>query len=219
MSEEQLQGFFESTAGQVSTLIVIVLLFAGILASGRGKKADTKAMVTSAVLVALAIALNQVVLFRMPQGGSITAFSMLPIVVCAYFYGVRRGLMAGMCVGLIDLIFNPYVIHPIQMLLDYPLAYGALAFAGLMRMRKFGLISGYVAGLLGRYICAVLSGIIFFGEYAPEGFNAFTWSIYYNITYLGVEGALTLAVLCIPAVRKSIDHLKKQALPPADPEK
>lgn len=210
MSAEQLQGFFESTSGQISTLIVIVLLFLGILVSGRGKKSDTKAMVTSAVLVALSIALNQVILFRMPQGGSITAFSMLPIVVCAYFYGVRRGMMAGMCVGLIDLIFNPYVIHPIQMLLDYPLAFGALAFAGLMRTRKFGLISGYVVGLLSRYFCSVLSGIIFFGQYAPEGFNAFTWSVYYNITYLGVEGALTVAVLCIPAVRKSIEQLKKQ---------
>jgi thiamine transporter len=210
MSAEQLQGFFESTLGQVSTLIVIVLLFFGILISGSGKKADTKAMVTSAVLVALSIALNQIILFRMPQGGSITAFSMLPIVVCAYFYGVRRGMMAGMCVGLIDLIFNPYVIHPIQMLLDYPLAFGALAFAGLMRTRKFGLISGYIVGLLSRYFCSVLSGIIFFGQYAPEGFNAFTWSIYYNITYLGVEGVLTVAVLCIPAVRKSIEQLKKQ---------
>jgi thiamine transporter len=99
------------------------------------------------------------------------------------------------------------------MLLDYPLAYGALAFAGLMRARKFGLLSGYVVGLLGRYLCAVLSGIIFFGAYAPEGFSAFTWSIYYNITYLGVEGALTVAILCIPAVRNSIGHLKKQAVP------
>jgi len=118
--------------------------------------------------------------------------------------------MAGMCVGLIDLIFNPYVIHPIQMFLDYPLAFGALAFAGLMRTRKFGLISGYVVGLFARYLCAVLSGIIFFGQYAPEGFNAVTWSIYYNVTYLGVEGVLTVIVLCIPAVRKAIDHLKTQ---------
>ncbi len=83
-------------------------------------------------------------------------------------------------------------------------------FAGLMRTRKFGLVSGYVVGLLSRYLCAVLSGIIFFGQYAPEGFNAFTWSIYYNITYLGVEGALTIVVLSIPAVRNSIEQLKKQ---------
>ncbi len=215
MSAEQLQKFFESTAGQIATLIVIVLLFIGILISGKEKKADTKAMVTSAVLVALSIALNQVILFRMPQGGSITAFSMLPIVVCAYLFGVRRGVMAGMCVGLIDLIFNPYVIHPIQMLLDYPLAFGALGFAGLLGGRKLGLVYGYLIGLFSRYLCAVLSGIIFFGQYAPEGFNAVTWSIYYNITYLGVEGALTVAVLCIPAVKKAIDQLKRQVNPAA----
>jgi thiamine transporter len=170
-------------------------------------------MVTSAVLVAMSIALNQIILFRMPQGGSVTYFSMLPVVVCAYIYGVRRGMMAGMCVGLIDLIFNPYVIHPIQMLLDYPLAFGALAFAGLMRSRKLGLVSGYGVGLFCRYLCSVLSGIIFFGQYAPEGFNAFTWSIYYNITYLCAEGAVTVAVLLIPAVRKAIDQLKAQANP------
>lgn len=210
MSPDQLQSFFESTTGQVSTLAVIVLLFLGILISGRGKKADTKAMVTSGVLVALAVALNQIVLFPMPQGGSVTAFSMLPIVVCAYFFGVRRGIMAGMCVGLINLIFNPYVIHPIQMFLDYPLAFGALAFAGLMRNRKFGLITGYIIGLSARYLCSVLSGIIFFGSYAPEGFNAVTWSLYYNITYLGAEGIMTVIVLSIPTVRKAIEQLKLQ---------
>lgn len=212
MSPDQLQRFFESTKGQLSTLAVIILLFLGILISGRGKKTETKAMVTSGVLVALAVALDQITLFRLPYGGSVTAFSMLPIVICAYFFGVRRGVMAGMCVGLIDLIFNPYVIHPIQMLLDYPLAFGALAFAGLMRNKKFGIISGFILGLLARYLCSVLSGIIFFGSNAPDGFNSVTWSLYYNITYLGIEGIMTVVVLSIPAVRKAIEQLKRQLL-------
>jgi thiamine transporter len=94
------------------------------------------------------------------------------------------------------------------MLLDYPLAFGALGFAGIMSGRKLGLVLGYLTGLLGRYLCAVLSGIVFFGQYAPEGFNAITWSVYYNITYLGVEGAITVAVISIPAVRKAIDRFR-----------
>ena len=212
MSSDLLQGFFESLTGQIITVVIIVLLFAGILVSGKGKKFDTKAMVSSAILVALAIALNQVVLFRMPQGGSVTAFSMLPIVVCAIFYGLRRGLMAGMCVGLIDLIFNPYVIHPIQMILDYPLAFGALAFSSLLFSKKFGIIPAYIFGVFCRYLCAVLSGIVFFGQYAPEGFNAITWSLWYNITYLGVEAVLTVAVLLIPAVRQAIYHLREKSV-------
>lgn len=208
MSPEELQSFFESTAGQISVIAVIVVLFAGILISGRNQKPDTKAMVTSAILVALAIALNQITLFQMPQGGSVTAFSMLPIVICAYLYGIRRGMMAGMCVGFLNLIFNPFVIHPLQMFLDYPLAFGALALAGLTRNQKYGLFTGYIIGVLGRYFCSVLSGCIFFGQYAEKGFNSLTWSLFYNITYLGVEAVMTLFILCIPSIRKMFEQFK-----------
>ena len=153
-----IQEFFDSTGGQIAVIAVIVLLFGVILYSDKGKKADTKAVAVSAVLVALAIILNQLVLFRMPQGGSITAFSMVPIVLCTYFFGIRRGLMAGMCVGLIDLIFSPYVIHPVQLILDYPLAFGALALGGIFATQKNGLIKSYVFGVFCRYICAVSPG-------------------------------------------------------------
>lgn len=205
-----IQTFFDSTIGQIAVIAAIIILFGVILYSGKGKPADTKAVAVSAVFVALSIILNQLVLFRMPQGGSITAFSMVPIVLCAYYFGVRRGLMAGMCVGLIDLIFNPYVIHPIQLLLDYPLAFGALAFGGIFAAKKNGLIKGYVFGVFCRYICAVLSGVIFFGAYAPEGFSALTWSLWYNLTYLAVEGVITVILLCVPQVRNMIDRLKRQ---------
>lgn len=203
-----LQDFFDSTGGQIAVVAVIALLFAAILYSGKGKPADTKSLAISALLVALSIILNQLVIFRMPQGGSITAFSMVPIALCAYFFGVRRGLMAGMCVGLIDLIFNPYVIHPVQLLLDYPLAFGALAFGGIFAARKNGLIEGYIFGIICRYICAVLSGVIFFGEYAPEGFNAWTWSLWYNFTYLAVEGAVSVILLSIPQIKNMFKRLK-----------
>ncbi len=203
-----IQTFFDSLAGQLTVAGVIVILFAAILYSGKGKATDTKALAISALLVALSLILNQLVIFRMPQGGSITVFSMVPIVLCAYFFGVRRGLLAGMCVGLVSLIFNPYVIHPVQLLLDYPLAFGSLALGGIFAAKKNGLIKGYIFGIFCRYVCAVLSGVIFFGEYAPEGFNAFTWSIWYNFTYIAVEGAISVALLCVPQVKHMFERLK-----------
>ena len=78
------------------------------------KKTNVKVLAVSSLLAALALILNQLVIFRMPQGGSITAFSMVPIVLCAYFYGVRNGFMTGAVVGLTGLIINPYVIHPLS---------------------------------------------------------------------------------------------------------
>ena len=79
---------------------------------------------------------------------------------------------------------------------------------GIFAAKKNGLIKGYIFGIFCRYICAVLSGVIFFGEYAPEGFNAFTWSIWYNFTYVAVEGAISVALLCIPQVKHMFERLR-----------
>ena len=210
---EHLQGFFESTLGQVVTVGIIALMFLFILIPGKeqkNKRADTKAVTLSALLVALATGLGMLKLFEMPYGGTVTAFSMLPIVLCGYFLGTRRGVMAGMCVGLLNLIFGPYIIHPIQLLVDYPFAFGALGLSGLCRNQKNGLVKGYLLGLFARYVCAVVSGIVFFGAYAPEGFNAVTWSLFYNFTYLAAEGVLTVVIISLPPLKKVFEGLKNE---------
>ncbi|MBQ6389343.1 MAG: energy-coupled thiamine transporter ThiT [Mogibacterium sp.] len=205
-----MQVFFESTTGKVAVAAVIIILLLLISMGGKEKKTDIRALTVSALMIALAIVLGMIKLFSMPQGGSVTLFSILPIVVCGYLLGTRRGIMAGFCVGLLNLIFGPYVIHPVQLLLDYPIAFGALGLSGIARNSNNGLTKGYIIGIIGRYICAVLSGIIFFGEYAPENFNAVTWSLWYNFTYLAVEGAITLVVINIPAVKNMFARFRSQ---------
>ncbi|MBQ6315670.1 MAG: energy-coupled thiamine transporter ThiT [Mogibacterium sp.] len=205
-----MQAFFESTGGKFAVIAVIALLLLFITLSGKNKKADVRALTVSALMIALATVLGEIKLFSMPQGGSVTLLSILPIVVCGYLLGTRRGVMAGFCVGLINLIFGPYVIHPVQLLLDYPIAFGALGLSGIVRDKSNGLTKGYIIGILGRYICAVMSGVIFFGEYAPEGFNAWTWSLWYNLTYLAVEGIITVIIINIPAVKSMFLRFKAQ---------
>lgn len=210
---ENLQGFFESALGQAAVILIIAVFFLLIViptGKQKGQKADPKALTISALLIALAVGLGQLKLFEMPYGGTVTVFSMLPIALCGYLLGTRRGVIAGMCVGLLNLIFGPYVIHPVQLLVDYPFAFGALGLAGVCSERKNGLVKGYLLGLAGRYICAVVSGIVFFGAYAPEGFNAVTWSLFYNFTYLAAEGALTSVIISLPPVKKALEGLKKQ---------
>ena len=205
-----MQAFFESTTGKIAVIVVIMILLLLIAMGGREKKTDVRALTISALMIALATVLGQIKIFSMPQGGSVTLFSILPIVVCGYLLGTRRGVMAGFCVGLINLIFGPYVIHPVQLLLDYPIAFGAMGLSGLTANMKNGLTKGYIVGIIGRYICAVLSGVIFFGEYAPEGFNAWTWSLWYNLTYLAAEGVITLIVINIPAVKNMFNSFRAQ---------
>jgi len=144
----------------------------------------------------------------MPQGGSVTAFSMFAIFLVSYLFGPRQGILAGMAYGLLDLVINPYVVHPIQIFMDYPLAFGAIGLGGLLRENKQGMILGYLAGVLGRYAVVVISGVIFWGMYAAEGFNAVTWSFFYNMTYMLPEAVATVAILMIPSIRNLFEKFK-----------
>jgi thiamine transporter len=203
---ENLSGFVESPMGIGITLIVILfILFLILKSDDKNEKFDTKALTLSALLIALSMVLGQIKLFPMPQGGSVTLLSMLPITYLGYLCGVKKSVMAGMVVGLLNLIFNPYVIHPVQLLLDYPIAFGAMGLSGLSRKN---INIGYITGVSGRYICAVLSGIIFFGAYAPEGWNAVKWSLWYNITYIAAEALITLIVINLPPVKNALKRLK-----------
>jgi thiamine transporter len=75
---------------------------------------------------------------------------------------------------------------------------------------KGGLYIGYIVAIMGRFLCSFLSGFLFFGEYAPEGMNPVVYSFIYNITYIGVEGILTLIVLALPPVRKALEVEKNK---------
>ena len=99
-----------------------------------------------------------------------------------------------------------------QVILDYPLAFGALGLSGLFCNRKYGLQTGYIAGVLGRFIFSTLSGVVFFASYAPEGMNPWVYSSLYQGTYLGAEAAVTLAIISLPPVNRALKLVKRQAM-------
>ena len=191
--------------------LMIVLLLLPCFLSGE-KKIKTKQLVFSAVAMALAMITSFLKLFDAPMGGSVTLFSMLFICCIGYWYGLRAGLMTGVAYGLLQLISDPYIISLPQMITDYLLAFGALGLSGLFCNKKNGLIKGYIAGVLGRYFFAFLSGLIFFASYAEgTGMSAPVYSLAYNGAYLGLEALITLIVLAIPAVNKAFARVKEMA--------
>ena len=202
----------------LKTMIIMLAAAAALIGilvatgSRDGKKTPVKTLVYTGVALALGTALSTIMLFRMPQGGSITPFSMLFVIVIGYFYGVRQGVLAGVVYGLLQLIVGAYVVHPVQLLLDYPLAFGALGLSGIFAGSKFGLIKGIAVGMVGRLVMHVISGAVFFGEYAPEGTNVWLYSFWYNFTYISVEGVLTVVIVLVPAVIFAIDRVKKVAI-------
>lgn len=167
-------------------------------------------MALCALLIALSISLNQIKFIRMPYGGSITLFSMLAATLTGYFCGPKWGIMSGIALGFLNIIIGGYIIHPVQLLLDYFLAFGCLGFSGFFSNMKGGLYTGYSVAVTCRFICSFLSGFIFFAEYAPEGMNPVLYSFIYNLLCIWGEGILTLLVLSIPHVRRTFSKLKNQ---------
>lgn len=147
-----------------------------------------------AIFASLGVVFDLLIPFKMPQGGSVS-LAMLPIFVMAFRHGVIGGVVTGALVGTIQLMFAPQILTVIQPLLDYTIAFGVVGLSGLFARQvkkaaatgKNGRLMAIVLGatLLGaglRYVCHVISGIVFFAEYA-EG-PVVPYSLIYNATYM-----------------------------------
>jgi thiamine transporter len=159
----------------------------------------------------LAVVTSIYTLIEFPFGGSITLFRMFFICFIGYLYGTKVGVLTGVAYGFLDLILHPYVIHPAQLFLDYPIAFGSLGLSGIFSKSKFGIIKGYTVGVIGRYLCHVITGVIFFYMYAGEK-NPLVYSLIYNGSYIFPEAAVTILILSIPAVRNALFEVKRIAL-------
>ena len=161
-----------------------------------GQLRNARVLAEASLVIALAFVLGQITVFRMPFGGSIS-LEMIPLILLALRQGPLVGVVAGAVYGFLDLAINPFVVHPVQVLLDYPLAFAALGLAGFFRPTVRGAIFGTVVAVLARFACHFFSGVVFFASYAPEGWNPYLYSAAYNAAYLVPSLALALVVVVV----------------------
>jgi thiamine transporter len=206
-------SYYPTSAGNVALVLVVILLFVAMLAiSGtRSKKLNAKQLAFSAVAVTLAVVASLFTVVQFPFGGEITLFRMFFICLIGYLYGPKVGFLTGVAYGFLDLMLKPYVVHPVQLLLDYPIAFGCLGLSGLFTKSKFGLVKGYAFGVFGRYLCHAVSGLIFFSMYAGSQ-NPIIYSAVYNASYILPEAVITIVLLLIPVVQKGIGEVKRMTV-------
>lgn len=176
-----------------------------VVTSSKGNKSTkarlyTRMLCEGAIMVALALVLNQLKIFRLPNGGSIT-LEMLPIFFFAVRWGVGPGLLAGFAFGLLQMFIDGAVAWGWQsLLLDYLVAFTPLGLAGLFKGKQWGIFAGTVLGSVVRFIVHFISGITIYAIVAPtELFNmTFTspwmYSLAYNGSYMAIDMALCLVV-------------------------
>ncbi len=173
------------------------------------QKQMTKRLVISAVFIAISIVLNELLSIKWPFGGSITVFSMVPLALLGWQYGVRWGLLCGAVMGVLDMIIGglsnfSYVSgiagYLILILADYFVAFGVLGLAGMFKNKikndtvAFALGAGI--GCFLRFVCHFISGVTIWGEYANGWQSVWAYSLTYNGGYMLPELIITV-VGCI----------------------
>ena len=212
LTEGRWEGYYQLTdLGAFITLVIGVVLFL-VLSGFLFKKSgiSTRVLTYAGLSLAIAFVLSYFRLWQMPMGGSITPMSMFFVTFIGFLFGPAIGLVSGLSYGLLQFAQGPMVLHPFQLLLDYPLAFGMLGLSGFFYKAKGGLYVGFIVAVFGRFVMHVISGYFFFAQYAPEGMHPLWYSIVYNASYIFTEAAITIVILLVPQVRSAIAHVKNQ---------
>lgn len=194
------------STGWITIITLVVLAIVMIMMSVTRKAWTAKSMAYAAMCIALAFVLSYIKVFEMPQGGSVTLASMLPIMLFAAAYGVGPGLLVGAVYGLLQYLQGGYFVHPIQFLLDYPIAFALIGLAGLYRVlpkkwSSWSLYAAMVIGAIGRAFSATLAGILYW-DTAPWA------SLVYNGTYL-IPDTIICIVLAAIIGKRIMKMMKK----------
>ncbi len=210
----------------LSALILsAAIIVAAFVIDRKSAPIDTRTVTYAAVCVALSFALSYVRIFKMPMGGSITLASMLPLMLFAFMFGSRKGVMVGVIYGLLQAIQDPWIIHPAQFALDYLVAFGAIGLTGCMR--ELGVFKGNIRAqfALGaciacalRFIAHYFAGVFAFGVYgagfasdynmpalANEYFYSFVYQCMYIIPELAIVIVAAVLALSSKAFRRQVE--------------
>lgn len=184
---------FTETPGTVWIAVLVIAALALILLTvvKTSKKWSARMVAYGALCIALSFVLSCFRLFRMPQGGSVTPGSMLPLMLFSATFGIGPGVLAGLAYGVLQYFQGGWFVNFWQLSLDYLLAYAALGLAGLARFfpKKWGLYLAMAIAALARALSATLAGIMFW-DTAPWA------SLVYNGTYL-IPDTLICMVLAL----------------------
>ncbi|AOR22306.1 energy-coupled thiamine transporter ThiT [Clostridium taeniosporum] len=205
---EQISNLYNHLPQNVQTVIsdplsIITLLgcivILVVLVKAKKIKFTPQLIARIGIALALATILKIFRIYHFPQGGSITFGSMVPILLIAFMYGPQVGFLTGFLYGMITLFMDPYILHPIQVLFDYPLPFLCLGIAGFLPNKKY---LGVILAVLGRFICHFISGVAFFGSFAPEGMSPALYSLSVNGPIIGIEGIICLVIIAaLPIAR------------------
>ena len=174
---------------------------------------EAKILAEIIVFAALSAALYIIRPFSLPYGGSITLGSMVPVMWLSLRRGIRIGFIAGAIFGLlalfIDVMLLPYspITNPVQIVLEYPIAFGTLGLAGIFHKNSTApAIVGVGISMLVKFFLHFIAGIVFWVWTVPEGWNPVAWSAVYNGSFLLVEFIVSAILMYMLVKKRTLEY-------------
>lgn len=158
----------------------------------------------TAIMIALAFILSMLKIIDMPFGGSVTAFSMLPVIIIAYRYGTPWGLLAGFTASLLQMLMGlknlTYATSPLAgvaiVMLDYIVAFAVMGlggiFKGKIKDQGLSLAAGALVVCVLRYLCHVIAGCTVWAGVSIPTSDGLLYSLVYNCAYMVPETVITV---------------------------
>ena len=174
------------------------------------KNNTAKKITFSAIMIALSTVLSLITVFKLPLGGAITPFSMLPICLISIVFGVRFAVIPCVLYGAIQMMLGGVfgwglspVILIASIVLDYLFAFGILSLSGIFRKKGyFGAVLGILVACTMRFICHFVSGFVLWSnmeQFTMFGNTFVSRPVLYSLCYNGLFMLPETVLTCIGA--------------------
>lgn len=213
-----------SIVGIILAAVGTIMLIIGLT---KKRKITTLQLVESALMIAVAVVLNELLKIPSPLGGGLTVVSMLPLVIISHRYGAGWGLFTAFVFSLIELMFGlknvGYAENTVMavgiIFLDYILAYSVIGLSGIFGKSRTAVAVGIAVTFTLRFICHWVAGAWIWGVWMPDEYmgmtmtNPWIYSALYNGWYMAAELVLTeiVAMLIYKPLEKYIRNEKASA--------
>ena len=189
--------------------LLAIVIFLIYIFEVRKVKFNIRLIFLISIFASISYILSMFKFISMPQGGSITLFSMLPVMLMSFLYGRGAGLTLGLLFGFLKILDGVVFVNPMQFILDYMIANMCLGFSNIFGMKtKINIFFGCLFGGFLSLIFNIISGVLFFGEFAHEGMNVWIYSTVYNFSSIGIEVLITSVFMCFFPIQKFLDKKK-----------
>lgn len=183
--------------------VFTVAFFAVTVVMCKGLKLNVRAQALGGIVCAITVLLSAIII-PLPTGCSISAGSMIPIMLLALCYDHRLAFVTGWVTGLVVMVLIPVwqPVHWGQVFTEHLVCFSCLGYAGVFGWdKRWKALCGAVLSVVIVIVSHTLSGVVFYSQNAWDGWGAFAYSATYNLSAFIPEGILSIVVLMAVPVR------------------